>query len=224
MPVIVKQPKPNQYGSVYVQGTFMNRPIMKMFIQHGGFTEAKSPSEADFVVWAGGADINPSMYKQKPIPGTYFDTKLDTEDTKVYLEAKDAFKIGICRGAQLLNVLNGGSMWQDVDGHNDGGTHQIYDVITGELINVNTLHHQAMILPSSHGELVAYTTISKEKDNYLAHWSKVTDGVVDPAEVDVEVAWFENTKSLCFQGHPEFSHGDTRKYFFELIDRYCCPF
>ncbi len=210
-----KQPK-----TVYVQGFYMKRQIQRMFEQRG-FNNVTSPADAEFVVWTGGSDINPSMYKQKPIPGTIFDTHLDTQDSMLFLQSEHAYRIGICRGGQLLNVLNGGSMWQDADNHNDGDIHQAYDLITQEWIPLNSLHHQCMIVPRTHGEILAYTKVASYKENYLCCWTKDADQSNDPYEADIEAAWYPETRSLCFQPHPEFEDVGTRKYFFELLERYC---
>jgi gamma-glutamyl-gamma-aminobutyrate hydrolase PuuD len=208
---------------LHVQGRFMKRQIERMFLEKGGYHVAAGPSDADMIVWTGGEDVNPAMYKEKPIPGTCFDTGLDIEDMKVYniAELTGAWKVGICRGAQLLCVANGGKLWQDVDKHN-GSMHDVKDCVTGEIIKINSLHHQQLRLPE-HGELVAYTRLSTNKDAYGDHWDEKTQGN-DLTEVDVEAAWFDKTNSLCFQPHPEFSDPTTRRYFFDLIERYCSPF
>jgi GMP synthase-like glutamine amidotransferase len=210
----------NIYGSVFVQGAFMNRAVMKMFIDRGGFTEAKSHKDADYIVWTGGEDINPVIYKERAIQGTYYSNMRDLEDIRVYNESRlDAVKVGICRGAQLLCALNGGKLWQDCDKHSHGGLHDIKDVVTGEVVKVNSLHHQQMILPPNRGLLLAYTRLSTMKESYERDWKEERDGG-DLKEVDIEACWFEETRSLCYQPHPEFSHKETRRYFFNLIDRY----
>lgn len=211
--------KKTVYGSVFVQGSFMNRATKDMFLRHGGFTVIDDIKKADYVVWTGGEDINPDMYKEKALPGTYWSTKRDIEDVIAYKSSSpDAMKIGICRGAQLLCVLNGGKLWQDVDNHN-GGSHDVKDVKTGDSFKINSLHHQQMRLPEKLGEVLAFTRLSTFKDAYDSHWAEST--AANPlTELDIEAAWFEGTFSLCYQAHPEFNHGNTRDYFFSLIDRF----
>lgn len=211
--------RPLIYGSVFVQGSFMNRATKDMFLKHGGFKLAENIKDADFVVWTGGEDINPDMYNEKALPYTSFSTVRDIEDVTAYQEAsKDAFKIGICRGAQLLCVLNGGKLWQDVDKHANG-SHDVKDVKSGDSFKINSLHHQQMRMPDKRGEILAFTRLSSYKDAYQTHWTEAA--APDPLkEIDIEAAWFEETFSLCYQAHPEFSHGTTRDYFFHLIDRF----
>lgn len=223
-PIEMPSTKITKYGSVWVQGYYMHRQIERMFLDHGGFTIAAKPQEADFVCWTGGDDINPLMYGEQALPCTAFSSELDLEDVHVYRDVEDtAIKIGICRGAQLLNVLNGGKLWQDVDKHNNGKIHPVRDTVTGETHNVNSLHHQAMILPKDYGELVAYCRLSEYKLADGEEWHESMKGG-DLSEVDVEVAWYKTTRSLCFQPHPEFQDRGTKEYFFNLIDRYCLPF
>lgn len=71
----------------------------------------------DGLLLAGGRDINPRLYKQKPAPTT--DAASDLRDsTEIYLlqQALDNQKpvLAICRGMQLLNVACGGNLYQDI--------------------------------------------------------------------------------------------------------------
>ncbi len=203
--------------SVFVQGQFANSATRRIF-KDRGFEIKEVPAHADIIVWTGGEDIDPLMYDEKPIPETYYNRKRDVEDVSIYREAEKDGKIliGICRGAQLLNVLNGGKMWQDVNGH--GSTiHQVFDNITKEFYSVNSIHHQMMI-PPKHAEIVGWNAISTQKESYSRSWIKKPGA--GETEIDPEVVWFPRTKALCFQGHPEFGHQPTNDYFFQLVDRY----
>jgi GMP synthase-like glutamine amidotransferase len=76
--------------------------------------------EADLVIFTGGADISPQLYNENAIPGTQFNVHRDINDVWAYNWCRDKVKLGICRGAQLLNTLSGGSLWQDVPNHRSG--------------------------------------------------------------------------------------------------------
>lgn len=218
--------KTHKEGSVYVTGLWQVPAIMAMFLKEG-YQLASSPKEADYICIAGGDDIHPQMYKEKPLVKGYVDSptipNADQDEKECSLVSQfvnDKIFLGICRGGQLLNVIGGGSMWQDIDNHNHGGLHNITDVITGEYLPVNTLHHQQMI-PGKGGELVAFATVSNRKIGEKAEWKRKLD---DKDEQDAEVIWYPAMNALCFQPHPEFSHQKTCQYFFELIGRYCKPF
>lgn len=210
------------YGSVFVQGKEHPHIHLRMFLNHGGFVAAPSIAEADYIVWTGGDDISPHLYNQKPIDGIEWNNELDNSDTAAYnlarASARDPILIGICRGGQFLNVMNGGQLWQHVDGHNDHYDHICYDVETKEQITLNSVHHQQMII-GPEGNLLTWTEISTRKENYQRVWSNRQGH-----SLDVEAVWYPKTQCLCFQPHPEYPNAvSTREYFWRLLARYAVP-
>lgn len=205
-------------GKVYVQGSAYNGPTSRVFHENG-YQVTRDIKEADIVAWTGGEDIDPSLYGEKPLPGTYYNKSRDQDDLKAVLLAEGKFLVGICRGAQLLNCIpNHGALWQDVDRH-AGRHHTVTDHITGLSYIVNSLHHQMMrITPDA--ELVASTTLSSVKECYSEVWHCDNISVIDDKDRDAEVVWYPKTRSLLAQFHPEFGHPETTNYFFELMDRY----
>lgn len=200
---------------VFIQGPAYYGQTASTF-QENGYDITKSLPESDIVVLTGGADINPAIYQEKPQQGTYFSTDRDEVDLRAaelgHKEGK--FLVGICRGAQLLNCKpNGGKLWQDVRGHQ--GYHPVFDFIEKrwypEIISV---HHQQMI-PAKDAVIVASANESKFKRSPGATYQRS-----DEELNDVEVLWYERTKSLCFQAHPEFGHKPSTDYFFSLMNRY----
>ena len=202
-------------GAVYVQGSFMNAATRRMF-KSEGFDIVESIEDSDIVVWTGGSDISPSLYNQKPTGCHSWSENRDKDDVDAVKRAGGRFKIGVCRGAQLLNVIpNGGSLWQDVNKHG-GSNHSVTDAVTGLGYIVNSLHHQQLVLTDK-AELVAYTNLSTYKESQLGTWHH-TDGVENK---DVEAAYYPDTRSLCVQWHPEMGgNEDSTSYFFELVGRY----
>jgi GMP synthase-like glutamine amidotransferase len=178
-------------------------------------------SEADTVVWTGGADLYPGLYGEKPIPGTYFNRVRDKDDIECYNYAVKNKKllVGICRGAQLLNVMNGGVLWQDVNGH-EGCIHKAYDKLTHNWIFLNSVHHQ-MCQVTPKAELICWSFESTWKYTYGAAWQrpKGIQTILD-TEKEPEAFYYPETRSLCFQPHPEYGHKPTTDYFFELINKY----
>lgn len=170
------------------------------------------PSEVDIACWTGGEDINPNLYNQKPIPKTYFSKSRDERELDFYKLYKSKPKLGVCRGGQLLNVLNGGSMYQDIDGHRHG-THHVVDTVHGKSVIVCSVHHQLMI-PSEKAVIVAYSRISTYRKNDKGTFYRGEE------EIDPEVIWIPEDKALCFQAHPEFGPKSCTDYFFELVNRY----
>jgi gamma-glutamyl-gamma-aminobutyrate hydrolase PuuD len=93
--------------------------VSKMFADKNyDVLEGKNPEAPDIVCFTGGADIDPKLYKQTKLPYTVgVDKDRDIREKAIFQRYPQALKVGICRGAQLLNVLSGGNMYQHVDNH-----------------------------------------------------------------------------------------------------------
>lgn len=205
----------------YVQGIFGKNQVRRIMEQHPSniFIMTDSISLADVVIWTGGEDINPKIYYESNVSTHYINEMRDRSDLCAVRVCDDKFKIGICRGAQLLNcVPNGGSLWQDVDGHNSG-PHVCKDYISSKEVTLNSVHHQ-MMRPGKDAIIVCGTQVSTQKYGYNNTWKRHDVKKVDPDLIDPEVIWYPKTRSLCFQGHPEYESPETRGYFYELVNRY----
>ena len=74
-------------------------------------------SELDGIVFSGGDDISPQMYGEQTIDSTFLnDDYRDAFDLEIFKWAfnKKTPMLGICRGAQFINVALGGSLYQDI--------------------------------------------------------------------------------------------------------------
>ena len=201
----------------YIQGPH-DADYIQLFLGYG-FKKAKTIAEADVVCFTGGADVNPALYKEKPLSGIRWDAARDEYDVQAYRTAGNKFKVGICRGGQFLNVMNGGTLWQDVDKH--CGTHTLIDVKTKASVMVSSTHHQQM-RPAKRSLIVAQASICTRKVAANDSWTYSKKNDTDAANMrDLEVVWYRRSKSLCFQPHPEFpAHGACRDYFYSLMDRF----
>ena len=106
--------------------------------------------------------------------------------------------IGICRGAQLLCAMAGGSLFQHVTGH--FGSHSIITDTNREL-ETNSLHHQMMNLENVEHKLIAWCP-EKLSKTYIGDGGSIVNVPVDFKEP--EVCWIPKMNGLCIQGHPEF--------------------
>ena len=102
------------------------------------------------ILW-GGTDISPRYYQQ--LPGKHTQHANHKRDAREFAQATKAIYegqaiVGICRGAQLLCVLNGGSLYQ----HSEP-TKQDHPIvcltakppyIEKTYYNVSASHHQIM--------------------------------------------------------------------------------
>ena len=106
-------------------------------------------SQASCVVFTGGCDVHPSIYGEGFKGAHDCHIHRDLFEVGVYEKTKALGipMIGICRGGQLLNVLNGGEMLQD-HGLISGDVAAL-EVGTDALVEVRVDHHQGMYSNSS---------------------------------------------------------------------------
>ena len=162
-------------------------------------------ARCDGFLFSGGADLDPKIYGEEPIPelGKVSPTR-DTTDL-LYGEIADISGkpvLGICRGAQLLNVGRGGSLYQDLSAQwengellshcqTEPGTVTVHSAFAKEKslvakaygtdFSVNSFHHEAVRTPG------AGLTVT----------AKASDGVIEALE-DKNRRFFVLT-----QWHPE---------------------
>jgi putative glutamine amidotransferase len=128
----------------------------------------------DGICLAGGPDLDPIAYgatTRHPLLGTT-QPGVDAFELAV-ARAADASGLpllGICRGAQALNVARGGTLHQHVDGHRQTeiatsptqrvtvAPDSLLATVTGadEALEVNTFHHQAVDVPGAGLRVVAW--------------------------------------------------------------------
>ncbi|MBQ7488673.1 MAG: gamma-glutamyl-gamma-aminobutyrate hydrolase family protein [Clostridia bacterium] len=120
----------------------------------------------DGVLFTGGHDVSPQMYGEAPLPecGAVCPAR-DRMEQMLFEECLEMDKpmLGICRGIQLINVLLGGTLYQDLPTQNpsdvnhhgappyDRPVHSISIVqgtplhaLCGPAASVNSYHHQAI--------------------------------------------------------------------------------
>lgn len=189
---------------------------IKMMFHNQGYQIVNDVNDAELICFSGGADVSPMLYDAVKHPRTHSQPIRDEICANIYHSFPDVPFVGICRGAQFLNVMNGGEMWQHVEGHAIRGTHMAKDVSDGKKYQVTSTHHQMMI-PSSHAEIIMTAEVSSRREfEYPADTNYRSE--LD----DIEVLYYEDTKCLCFQPHPEYVNPEheCQKFFFLLLDQY----
>jgi len=170
-----------------------------------------------FAVFPGGEDITPFIYGQRRIKESGpFNFRRDLRENKVFRSLLEEMpKLGICRGAQFLNIMNGGSLFQHVDGHATQNGHMVrlffnskFEAIEGEsTILVTSTHHQMMV-PSLVNEAVVIgmanqSTLKKDDSTVM------TVGTKGSTVRDPEIIYYPHNNTLCYQPHPEYLDSDT---------------
>lgn len=200
--------------------------------------QALELAEADIVIHTGGEDVCPSLYGEAPTisGGKHSNLRRDSEDIEAYRNSQGKMHIGICRGGQFLNVMNGGKLWQHVNNH--GGTHRVLDTRrpSGEEWWCSSTHHQqfrpardAVIVGIGIKSAANGLGMSTYKEAEGVTWATEDGGQIgslsyadhEEGKVDYEVLWYPRTRTLCFQPHPEYSMPlQTAKFFDSVVSQY----
>ncbi|MCD7113005.1 gamma-glutamyl-gamma-aminobutyrate hydrolase family protein [Limosilactobacillus agrestis] len=213
--------------------SYVNDDYIDSVIQNGGipyiipFNEDVTVTIAQFanvdgLILSGGHDIDPRLYGEESLPkiGEIWPAR-DAFDMLLLKEAEKQQKpvLGICRGAQLINVAHGGSLYQDQSyrqeltfKHNQGyapdletqsvtleeGSY-LASLFGKKHLSVNTFHHQLI----------------KEVGKDLRSVAYAKDGVIEALE--------NSDKSIIgVQWHPEMLHRSDpamNKVFIDLINK-----
>jgi hypothetical protein len=193
--------------------TYDNMTV-QMLLHHGHRIVCDGDGNYDAAVFTGGADICPLLYGELPIPGVKPNLNRDRLET-AFFKGCPTFKpkIGICRGAQFLNVLSGGKLWQDVDNHTSDHT---VDVLGVGRVKCTSTHHQMMIA----GDQATLVATANEAREFKGEGITVNIPFDPDNWTDPEIIYYWNTNSLCFQPHPEYKKGECQELFMLCIKDY----
>lgn len=200
-----------------------------LMFQRRGWILTKNIEDADLIQFCGGSDVSPKLYGQHPYASTYYDETRDEVEEAIYTTAKEQGIpcAGICRGGQFLHVMNGGTMWQDVDGHMT--SHQAVMYGKALPIRVSSDHHQMMNIPNSIRDKVLVlmsSNVSKEKHamselDHTKPYVLTRYAAVGAPDDDLEALYYPETNCLCFQPHPEYlNFKDCEDAYFHLLENY----
>lgn len=147
---------------------------------HARVITAKKPrfgEDVEGLLLGGGTDVFPGLFNMDPKKNYKYDLTRDALETKWLRRAeKENLPVfAICRGAQLMNVVNGGSLHMDVSRayekahypshilgylffrkmiHLEKNT-LIYDIFERERLFVNSIHKQSVNEPGRDLEITA---------------------------------------------------------------------
>lgn len=203
-----------------------NAQYENMFTSRGwGVTRnVNDKDDVDLIQFTGGSDVSPSLYNEQRHPETYPSPSRDEFEKKIfeYAFGNNIPMAGICRGGQFLNVMNGGKMWQDVNGHL--GQHSAFAIGHIGWVNVSSTHHQ-MMRPNNDAEYLLLMSAKESSRREDVGPNGVVRAHSQPGNAvfhdDVEAIYYPNTLSLCFQPHPEFGNvNECRDVYFYFLNNY----
>lgn len=188
--------------SKYEQSLVRAGAVVKWISIENPEQAVKDALECDGLLLPGGADVNPSFYGEEPTEKCGKPNEIrDNAEPVIFNEFLKTGKpiLGICRGCQLVNVLCGGTLYQDIKdtqkcNHSDffsraRYTHtvtvkensKLYEIFNEKELKVNSMHHQAV----------------KSVGNNLIATATSGDGFVEALEM------VEHPFCVCVQWHPE---------------------
>lgn len=171
------------------------------FRQFGRFSRDQAPlnqpDEIALVVFTGGADISPSLYGHKPSRLTMCTVRRDIHEMCAYRRArKHNLPIaGVCRGAQFLCAMAGGSLYQHVEGHGYCGHYvRTWD---DRVVYVTSTHHQ-MQNPPDDAVVLAWAE-PRRSTLYIGE----SDKKMPNPHKEYECVYYPSINALGMQYHPE---------------------
>lgn len=166
------------------------------------------------ILFTGGQDINPGLYKEKYKHIFFNQLRDDWEEEWFNFAVKHKVPmLGTCRGMQMFTILTGGKLLRHVDHHTED--HEIY---TPELLMVNSLHHQMCLPYPGTYKLLAWAHKQATQFDPPHHLSRLP--LYDKTPVEPEALYFPEVKALGFQWHPEMMPLDSpaHKFVIKCLD------
>jgi putative glutamine amidotransferase len=170
----------------------------------------------DGLVLSGGTHVHPELYGQEPQVSARYDRARDATD-QLLLKQAEAIGIpvlGICRGAQFINIFHGGSLCQNVTP-----------------LRVNT-RHRPLLLPMQTVRLVATSRLGKLMGAPVIGANRIHSQTiknlgknlkVTAVDNDLFVQAIESTRGQWLMGlqwHPEYLlyHSGHRRIFGQFLE------
>lgn len=177
--------------------------------------------DADLVLFTGGEDVCPLLYRHPQHYTTRFSQFRDDTDLQMFYKAKSMAlpMLGVCRGFQFLSVMCGSTLIQD---SNQFSLHEVM-CDDGVVRNTNSAHHQIVTLDSLDKSNAA-RVMARASGNYVVkeYNEDIHSFVTRGGAGDIEMAsWVHDGNDFFgIQGHPEWGSmpKDFLEYFHEQLD------
>lgn len=177
---------------------------MRISIRH-----TASIDDLDALIISGGDDVHPSLYGEDELPEARYDPRRDLLE-QVHIEQamnRGLPILGICRGYQLMNVVNGGQLYSDIrpmrSRTSNRGTilarkkavievdSTLHELVQAEQLTINSLHHQAVKMTGR-----GYRCVARDKDGFTQAVEHVSNSNWIGVQWHPEYLWYL-PKHLC---------------------------
>jgi len=165
-------------------------------------------AKATLVLFTGGQDISSHLYNKNPHPSAEaYSHRRDSFEKAVYSEAIELGLpcVGICRGAQLLCALNGGSLVQ----HSHHPVRHKLLTFDGKELVINSCHHQRAFpyVPGCDHKLIGWAPMGTSAFNQGETPQEDMTG-----QPEAEIVFYKETACLGIQHHPEWMWPGTDRH------------
>jgi putative glutamine amidotransferase len=165
--------------------------------------------ELDGLVLMGGSDVSPESYGEKALKPEWTGDRIRDEYEIALLRtfiAAGKPVLGVCRGAQVINVAQGGTLYQDIASQFPGAlNHRNWDIYDEN-------SHATAIVPGS-GLARLYPGLTLTKTNSVHHQAArelgrdlVVEAWSEPDRMVEAIRWNGPSYVFAVQWHPEFHH------------------
>lgn len=176
-------------------------------VARGRISLADYVREIDGLVLQGGADLSPVSYGEEPLRREWAgDRERDRYEIELFWECVIQGRpvLGICRGAQLINVALGGTLWQDLATQvPDAMAHYDADLYDRHVHGIELEHGSQLgriFGGAGHGEVISihHQAVKNLGSSLVAEARAEHDGIVEA------IRWTGNGYVVGVQWHPEF--------------------
>ncbi len=151
----------------------------------------------DALILGGGPDLHPKYYGEEIKGSKNIDRARDEAELKLAEAFIKAGKpvMGICRGAQLLNVYFGGALYQHIDSADLHCSDSDFDLVH------NVTSEKGSVLEGLYGEEFAVNSYHHQAVKLLGKDLRITAAEKETGEI--EAFEHEFLPVIAFQWHPE---------------------
>ena len=213
-----------QYIEQNVAHWLMQRDVLAFMVPSPDGTTRRAGSRAtldmyadalDGLVLMGGSDVAPQSYGETPLRPEWSGDRIRDEYEIGLLRsfmAKRKPVLGICRGAQLINVALGGSLWQDITTQVPHGLNH-----RNWAIYEKNAHATSLVPGSGLARLHPGTTLVKTNSVHHQAVKKLGGNLVveawsEPDRLVEAIRWTGPSYVFAVQWHPEFHPEGDRSF------------